>query len=93
LRDTKSNALSEIPTDGLFIAIGHTPMSEIFKGQLATDHEGYLLVKPNSTATDISGVFAAGDVQEKVFRQAVTAAGQGCMAAIEAERFLSHGQA
>lgn len=93
LRDTKTNALSEVPTDGLFIAIGHTPMSEIFKGQLATDHEGYLLVKPNSTATDIPGVFAAGDVQEKVFRQAVTAAGQGCMAAIEAERFLSHGQA
>ncbi len=93
LCDTKTNALSEVPTDGLFIAIGHTPMSEIFKGQLATDHEGYLLVKPNSTATDIPGVFAAGDVQEKVFRQAITAAGQGCMAAIEAERFLSHGQA
>ena len=93
LCDTKTNVLSEVPTDGLFIAIGHTPMSEIFKGQLATDHEGYLLVKPNSTATDIPGVFAAGDVQEKIFRQAVTAAGQGCMAAIEAERFLSHGQA
>lgn len=90
LRDTTTHTLSEIPTDGLFIAIGHTPMSEVFKGQLKTDDEGYLLVKPNSTATDIPGVFAAGDVQEKVFRQAVTAAGQGCMAAIEAERFLSH---
>lgn len=90
LQDTKTNALSEMPIDGLFIAIGHTPMSEVFKGQLATDSEGYLLVKPNSTATDIPGVFAAGDVQDKVFRQAVTAAGQGCMAAIEAERFLSH---
>jgi thioredoxin reductase (NADPH) len=90
LRDTNTHALSEILTEGLFIAIGHTPMSEVFKDQLATDDEGYLLVKPNSTATDIPGVFAAGDVQEKVFRQAVTAAGQGCMAAIEAERFLSH---
>lgn len=90
LRHTQTNALWEIPVDGLFVAIGHTPMSEVFKGQLATDSEGYLLVKPNSTATEIPGVFAAGDVQEKVFRQAVTAAGQGCMAAIEAERFLSH---
>jgi thioredoxin reductase (NADPH) len=90
LRDTNTHALSEILTEGLFIAIGHTPMSEVFKDQLATDDEGYLLVKPNSTATDIPGIFAAGDVQEKVFRQAVTAAGQGCMAAIEAERFLSH---
>ena len=90
LRDTKTDALSEIPVDGLFIAIGHTPMSEVFKEQLETDSEGYLLAKPNSTATDIPGVFVAGDVQEKVFRQAVTAAGQGCMAAIEAERFLNH---
>ena len=90
LRDTKTNALSELPADGLFIAIGHTPMSEVFKDHLKTDSEGYLLVRPNSTATDVPGVFAAGDVQEKVFRQAVTAAGQGCMAAIEAERFLNH---
>jgi len=90
LRDTKTDVLSEIPVDGLFIAIGHTPMSEVFKEQLKTDSEGYLLAKPNSTATDIPGVFVAGDVQEKVFRQAVTAAGQGCMAAIEAERFLNH---
>lgn len=90
LKDTQTQAMSELPIDGLFIAIGHTPMSDVFKGQLKTDNEGYLLVKSNSTATDIPGVFAAGDVQEKVFRQAVTAAGQGCMAAIEAERFLSH---
>jgi thioredoxin reductase (NADPH) len=90
LRDTQTNNLSEIATDGLFIAIGHTPMSDIFKDYLKTDNEGYLLAKPNSTATDIAGVFAAGDVQEKVFRQAVTAAAQGCMAALEAERFLNH---
>jgi thioredoxin reductase (NADPH) len=90
LKDTQTGALSELPIGGLFIAIGHTPMSEVFTNYLKTDNEGYLLVKPNSTATDIPGVFAAGDVQEKVFRQAVTAAGQGCMAALEAERFLSH---
>ena len=90
LRNTNTGALEQMPIDGLFIAIGHTPMSEIFKDYLATDDEGYLLVEPNSTATDIPGIFAAGDVQEKVFRQAITAAGQGCMAAIEAERFLSH---
>jgi thioredoxin reductase (NADPH) len=90
LKDTKTGALTDHPTDGLFIAIGHTPMSEPFKDVLKTDDEGYLLVKTNSTTTDIPGVFAAGDVQDKVFRQAVTAAGQGCMAALEAERFLSH---
>lgn len=90
LRDTQTNVTSEMAVEGLFIAIGHTPMSEVFKDQLETDSEGYLIAKPNSTATAIPGVFAAGDVQEKVFRQAVTAAGQGCMAAIEAERFLNH---
>ena len=90
LRDTQTDALSEIPLDGVFIAIGHTPMSEIFKNYLPIDEEGYLIVKPNSTATNIPGIFAAGDVQDKIFRQAVTAAGQGCMAALEAERFLSH---
>lgn len=90
LRNTRTNALSDLAIDGIFVAIGHTPMSEPFQNALATDSEGYLLVKPNSTATDIPGIFAAGDVQDKVFRQAVTAAGQGCMAAIEAERFLSH---
>ncbi|MBX9805347.1 MAG: thioredoxin-disulfide reductase [Alphaproteobacteria bacterium] len=90
LKDTQTGALSELPADGLFVAIGHTPMSEVFRDHLPTDSEGYLLVEPNSTATKIPGVFAAGDVQEKVFRQAVTAAGQGCMAAMEAERFLNH---
>jgi len=90
LQNTQTGAFQEMPIDGLFIAIGHTPMSEPFRSALPTDTEGYLLVKPNSTATDIPGVFAAGDVQDKIFRQAVTAAGQGCMAAMEAERFLNH---
>jgi thioredoxin reductase (NADPH) len=90
LKNLKTNELSELKVDGIFVAIGHTPMSGVFKEVIETDSEGYILTKPNSTATNIPGVFAAGDVQDKVFRQAVTAAGQGCMAALEAERFLSH---
>lgn len=89
LHNRKSNQLSHLAVDGVFIAIGHTPISDIFKGQISLDEEGYILAKPNSTATSIPGVFAAGDVQDKIFRQAVTAAGQGCMAALEAEKFLS----
>jgi len=90
LKNIQTGVISTIPTDGLFIAIGHKPATEIFLGKLAVDEEGYLLTKADSTATAIPGVFAAGDVKDKVFRQAVTAAGMGCMAALEADRYLSH---
>lgn len=90
LKNIKTNHSFNLPIEGIFIAIGHTPQSEIFKDQIKLDEEGYILTKPNSTATSVEGVFVAGDVQDKIFRQAVTAAGQGCMAALEAEKFLSH---
>ena len=90
IKNVKDNKISEIKLDGLFVAIGHDPATSLFKEQLKMDKEGYLITKPDSTETNIPGVFAAGDVKDKVFRQAVTAAGMGCMAALEAEKHLSH---
>ena len=90
IKNVKTNKVSEIKIDGLFIAIGHDPATSLVKGQLDMDKEGYVITKPDSTITNLPGVFAAGDVKDKIFRQAVTAAGMGCMAALEAEKFLSH---
>jgi thioredoxin reductase (NADPH) len=89
LKHAGSGAVQEVKCDGVFIAIGHTPNTELFKDKLRMDSEGYLIAKPGSTATDIPGVYAAGDVQDKIYRQAVTAAGSGCMAALDAEKFLA----
>ncbi|MBL60724.1 MAG: thioredoxin-disulfide reductase [Candidatus Pelagibacter sp.] len=90
IKNVKKNKIKELKVNGFFVAIGHIPATSIFKDQIKMDNEGYIITNPDSTATNIDGVFAAGDVKDKVFRQAITAAGMGCMAALEAEKLLSH---
>ena len=89
IRNVKTGDTTDLAVDGVFIAIGHDPATELFKGKVAMDDEGYIVTEPDSTRTDVPGVFAAGDVKDKIYRQAVTAAGLGCMAALEAEKHLA----
>ena len=89
LHDIKNDQIINMKVDGIFIAIGHQPNTNIFKGHVDMDNEGYLICNPGGCNTSVPGIFAAGDVQDKIYRQAVTAAGQGCMAALDAEKYLS----
>ena len=89
MEDTKNNSESELNVSGAFIAIGHDPATSLFKGKIDMDQDNYIITKPDSTETSIKGIFAAGDVRDKIFRQAVTAAGMGCMAALEAEKYIA----
>jgi thioredoxin reductase (NADPH) len=89
VRNVKTGAITRIDVDGAFVAIGHKPATELFQGKLKLDNDGYILVENGSTHTSIPGVFACGDVMDKIYRQAVTAAGTGCMAALDAEKFLA----
>lgn len=90
IKNVKTGESSVVPAHGAFVAIGHNPNTQLFEGQVEMDADRYLLVKPGTTQTNIPGVFAAGDVQDKIYRQAITAAGTGCMAALEAQKFLEH---
>lgn len=89
IKNVKTGQVTDLKTDGVFVAIGHKPSTDLFKGQVNIDNDGYIVTKPDSTETNIPGVFAAGDVKDKIFRQAVTAAGMGCMSALEADKYIA----